>query len=574
MCRIRGFFFFFLLVFHGGICEIPPPDLSLKIPMRDGVELPANVYLPHKDASQLPCILLRNPAGKETETALFFTSLAKHGYAVVIQDARAALDKEGKTIPYESDGWGNLQDGYDTIAWLAKSPLTNGKIGTLGASSMGITQLLLAPTDPPGLTCQYICVASSNLFDDAIFPGGELLKNQVEGWLSLYARHPHIYDTLRSQPIYNDFWAAFNTLPHSRKVTVPGLFWTGWFDTFLQGSINGFISRQLEGGEGARGKQKLVIGPWTHRWPFAPKLGDVDVPKEGREAPFDVSPAKWFDRYLKGVPNGIDNLPSVIYYVMGPFDGSPSSGNVWRTSQVWPVPSEEFPLYFTAAKELAEHYAPPTVSSLAYDYDPDKPIPTLGGRNLFLEAGTKDQRPIEGRSDVIVLTSAPLEEDIEVTGNLFAKIFFSTDQDDTDLIVRLTDVYPDGNSLLITEGLTRLASYCLKTKKNTLVANAVHDVLVDLWSTSIVFAKGHRIRLIISSSNYPRFEKNLNLGLHAPPSAVSKVAHNQIYCGGDKKSCVMLPLVRRGDKWLAKEKPPLAALHECHYPCGRQRVKA
>lgn len=405
---------------------------------------------------------------------------------------------------------------------------------------MGITQLLLAPTAPPGLACQYVSMASSNLFDDAIFSGGQLLKNQVEGWLSLYAAHPQIYQTVRSQPFYNDFWASFNTLLHAEKINVPALFVTGWFDTFLQGGINSFVSRQAEGGVGARGKQKLIVGPWAHRWPFVKSLGDFPIPKEGLEPPVDLSPAKWFEHYLKGVPNGIEKTPAVTYYVMGTFDGTPSSGNVWKTSDVWPVAATATPFYLTAEQGL-EAKIPSKNSSLAYDYDPKDPTPTIGGRNLFLEAGIHDQRPLEGRRDVILFTSLPLQDEMEVTGQLIANIVFSTDQEDTDLVVRLTDVYPDGKSLLIAEGITRLAPYCLQKGKAGSVANTPHEVPVDLWSTSIVFAKGHRIRLIISSSSYPRFEKNLNVGLNALPHVEPKVAHNQVYMG---KSSLILPIVK------------------------------
>lgn len=537
--RVLVYFFLFSFVSFHGICEIPSPDLTINIPMRDGALLPAHVYLPQKDACNLPCILLRNPAGKESDTAVCYADLAKLGYAVVIQDGRNLLDKGGKAIPYATDGWGCLQDGYDTVAWLSKSPLTNGKIGTLGTSSMGISQLLLAPTAPPGLACQYISMASSNLYEDAIFVGGQFLKNQVEGWLNLYAAHPQIYQTVRAQSAYNEFWSSFNTLPQASKVTAPALFITGWYDTFLQGSINSFVSRQNEGGVGARGKQRLLIGPWTHRFPMVQTLGEFQIPEKGREAPYDLSPAKWFDYHLKGTLNGIEKMPTVTYYVMGPFDGTASSGNTWKTADVWPVPSKPTPFYLAANQKLKET-APSTNNSFSYDYDPKEPTPTIGGHNLFLEAGVYDQRSLEKRSDVVFFTSEPLKEDLEITGRLLANIQFSTDQEDTDLVVRLTDVYPDGKNLLIAEGITRLAPYCLK-KGSLAVANTIHDVLVDLWSTSIVFAKGHKIGLMISSASYPRFDKNPNLGLNVDPKSEPKVAHNQIHIG---KSSITLPVVR------------------------------
>lgn len=526
------------------------PDLTLKIPMRDGHELVTDFYLPQPDAKNLPCILLRGPGGRQSATATAYTGLVKQGYVVVIQDTRSASDTEGKTLPFYSDGWGKQQDGYDTVQWLAKNPLTNGKIGTLGISNMGITQLLMAPTAPPSLKCQYIGVAAASLYHHAIYPNGKLLKSQVEGWLGLYAKHPSVINFVRGKSTYDEFWEGFNTVLSAPRVNVPAVHQGGWYDTFIQGTIDAFVSRQEMGGNGAKGRQKLLIGPWTHRWPAVTKLGEFELLKNGYQPPFDMSPSRWFDFYLKGIPNKIDEVPAVTYYVMGPFDGSPSSGNIWRTSNVWPVPHKDTTFYLTADKKLSEKIPAEKETVLQYAHDSSNPVLTLGGRNLFLEAGPMDQRPIEQRDDVLVFTSDPLQEDVEVTGQIFARLFFSADAEDTDVAVRFTDVYPDGKSILIADGLARSKQRNIHNPKAP--QHKIEEVDVDLWSTSVVFAKGHRIRLIVSGSNYPRFEKNEN-ALNGEGKASLHTHH--LHLGEKNLSRLILPVVRRGNTWLAEQSP-------------------
>ncbi len=510
------------------------PDLTLMVPMRDGTGLLTDLYLPHANATNLPCILLRGPAGRHSITATCFINLAQAGYVVAIQDTRCAKDKEGKTLPFYSDGWGVYQDGYDAVQWLAKHPITNGKIGTLGLSNMGITQLLMAPTAPPALKCQYIGVATPSLFHYAIFPGGQLLKNQVEGWLQLVARDPAVLKFVTDQADNVTFWDEFNANKKARTVNVPAIHQGGWYDTFIQGTIDAYMARQADGGPEAKGKQKLVIGPWSHRWPIVTKLGDFPTPKEGYAPPIDLGPLPWFEYYLKDVSNQIDQLPSVIYYVMGPFDGTPSSGNVWRTSDVWPIPHQDTPFYLSGDHSLIANQAPKNDVTITFTHSNNNPVPTIGGRNLFLESGPMDQRDIEKRPDVMIFTTDPLTGDIEVTGRITAKMVFSSDAEDTDIAVRLTDVYPDGRSILIADALTRA-----RNVKPFVDNEQKKEVDVDLWSTSIVFAKGHRIRVSITGSNYPRYEKNL---------AFARKNNHQVtyhlHTGGNHPSRLILPIVK------------------------------
>ena len=499
------------------------------IPMRDGVALPTDIYLPEPHARNLPCILLRGPRAAALIRRPYLSRLPNRDMRSRFRIPAPRSIPKARRFLFLADGWGEQQDGFDTVEWLAKHPVTNGKVGTLGYSNMGITQLLLAPTTPQGLTCQYIGVAAPSLYHHAIFPGGKYMKNQVEGWLGLCARHPSVIEWVRSQQVYNEFWESVNALPHSPRVNVPALHIGGWYDTFIQGTLDAYVSRQSEGGAGARGTQKLVIGPWVHRLQAAARLGEFPNPPKSFDPPYDISPKNWFDFYLKKIPNQIDALPPVLYYVMGPFDGSESSGNRWRTADRWPVPHSEMALYLTADKRLTEEPGKVASGRVSYPYRHDDSVPTIGGRNLFLEAGPMDQSSIEKRSDVALFTSDALSEDLEVTGRIIAHLIFSSDREKADIAVRLTDVYPDGRSVLIAEGLSHVG----KAEEK--------EVNVDLWSTSLVFARGHKIRLSVSGSNYPRYDGAIphldgTDSLHMAPGKLSRL---------------ILPVVRKGDRWLA-----------------------
>lgn len=538
---MRLFILLSLLFLQALFAEELTPTLTVNIPMRDGKMLPTDLYLPEPEAKNFPCILLRSPAGRGAAHWKPFAAIAKAGYVVAIQDTRSALDADGKTIPFLADGWSKLQDGYDTVEWLANSPYTNGKIGTWGSSALGITQLLMAPSRPPHLVCQYMMMSAASLYHHCLYPGGQFLKNQVEGWLGLYAPDTGVLHYISQRPFYNEFWQQFNALHVAHQVNVAGMHMGGWYDTFLKGTIDAYVSRQNHGDEGARGTQKLVIGPWTHYWPASQELGDFTIPAAGNQPQFDISPKAWFDYYLKGIDTGVKNLPNVIYYVMGPFDQTPSSGNVWKTSEVWPVPAVSTPFYLCPHHALQMHHSED--SKVSYLYDPSKPMETLGGHNLFLKSGPVDQRPNEQRNDLAIFTTPVLKEDLEITGDIKAKIYFTTDQPDTDIIVRLCDVYPDGRSILISEGGYRKAMLAVSKNQQEPI-----EAEIDLWATSLVFAKGHAVRVTVSSSNYPRFEKNMNIGFLGCHHGKCNIAKNTVHMGKKYPSHILLPVIEKKDE--------------------------
>lgn len=526
------------------------PTLTVYIPMRDGFEFATDLYYPPDSdiGNHWPCILIRIPAGRLAEPWHQLADLSRYGYVVAIQDTRSALDKDGKTMPYISDGWGEHQDGFDTVEWLSKSSFTNGRIGTAGCSAAGITQLMLAPTAPKGLKCQYIGQAPGSLYHHAIFPGGQLHKHQVESWLGYYAPHPSVLAYALSQPYYNEFWRSLDTIAVAGNTQSPAFYYTGWYDTFLQGTIDSFAARQRNGKEQSKEMQKLVIGPWNHFWPLDLSLGDFELPEYAKYPPIDISEKRWFDYHLKDISNGIENVPAVTYYVMGPFDGSSSSGNKWRSAKKWPLDAKEVSYYLHADGSLDEKIEK-SERTLSFESDPSNPVPTIGGRNLFLAHGPKDQRPIEQRSDVLVFTTSPLEEELEVTGQMRVHLYLSSNTNDKDIAVRLTDVYPDGKSMLISDGLYHAGVMGGKALKND--AEMLQEIIVDLSATSLVFAKRHAIRLSIAGSNYPRYEKNRHPEL-CGDSETMAIARSQVHMGNKAASCLILPVVRQGNKWWAE----------------------
>jgi len=256
----------------------------------------------------------------------------------------------------------------------------------------------------------------------------------------------------------------------------------------------------------------------------------------------DISPKRWFDHYLKGIDQRLEDLPAVTYFVMGPFDGTPSIGNVWRTSHVWPIPAVEKAWYLASDGSLKLDL--PVHGKASYLYDPLDVMMTQGGRNLFLESGPKDQRSLESRKDILVFTSEVLKEDVEVTGPISAILYFQTDQKDTDIVLRLCDLYPDGRSMLISEGGCRLGVACYRGEKPCDKPERIDEVNIDLWATSIVFAKGHAIRLSVSSSSYPRIEKNMNVGLLENNTGKYHRAKNTVYMGKESPSRLLLPMIQ------------------------------
>jgi uncharacterized protein len=536
MVTLNRVVFSTLLVFIGCFSFLAAetlPDVEVMIPMRDGMGLPTNVYFPEGKSGKYPCVLVRQPLGKDYVNPAWLEVL-KDGYMLAVQSTRSFCDKTGKELPYVSDGWGPLSDGYDTVEWLANCEWTNGKVATIGASATGITELLLAPSQPKHLVCQFIEVAAPSLYQYAVWPGGQFRKEQVEGWLKAHKRDPSVAEWLSKKNSYDDFWRSFNALAQAKRIQVPQLHIGGWFDIFLQGTLDAFNTAQTLSEDDVKDKHKLIIGPWAHGFRRASTLGDFAAVEKGKQPPHEISFSDWLNFHVKGLENNVAKAPPVQYFVMGPFDGSSSSGNEWRAAHKWPPDAIYTQMYLKNDNLLQDANLQTEETALAVSFDPQNPVPTVGGRNLFLPDGPKDLRSIESRKDVIVFTTEPLKEDLEVTGKIGACIFASNVHQERDICLRLTDVYPDGKSVLIAEGV----SHALAQEDNS-----PQPHLVDLWSTSMIFAKGHKIRLTVSGSNYPAFQASLT----ANPESAKTEANLcfSIHTGGKYSSYIALPVIQK-----------------------------
>jgi putative CocE/NonD family hydrolase len=347
---------------------------------------------------------------------------------------------------------------------------------------------------------------------------------------------------MRAHPTFDDYWRAWDANARAEQVTVPAVFVGGWYDIFQQGTIDAFAARQERGGEGARGRTKLIMGPWTHGVGRS-QAGELSYPDNAARAPGVLNEANWLLHWLKGVDNAVEQAPAVTYYTMGAAGEPGAPGNEWRQVERWPVPATATTYYLQPDGTLATDVPPNTGQPREYAYDPANPVPTRGGNNLTIPAGPMDQRPVEGRADVLVFTTEPLAAPIEVTGPLTARLWVSSSAPDTDFTVKLTDVYPDGRSMLVADGVRRMRFRNGFERAEPMTAGQVYPVTITFGSTSLVFNKGHRVRVAISSSNAPRFEPNANTGAPWSAGQATQVARNTVYVDRDRPSQVVLPVV-------------------------------
>ncbi|HOV73967.1 MAG TPA: CocE/NonD family hydrolase [Candidatus Hydrogenedentes bacterium] len=510
---------------------------SVMLPMRDGVRLATDYFLPEDAQPPFPAIVTRTYYGRATKyTDAIVQRFAKRGYAYVIQDVRGRGGSEGRDMAFDDDGWGERQDGADTIAWVAQQPWCNGRIGTWGGSALGIVQVFMAPVTDR-VAGQAISVACSDFYQQIAYQGGVFRKALCEDWLKMQ-KSEHVLEVWHAHPTYDAFWERHNVEPVADRVTAPAVHIGGWWDIFCQGTINNFVTRQHNGGPGAKGRQKLIMGAWLH----GPKADPGDLvlkPNFG----FDVGKYedRFLDHYVKGEANGIDAEPPVNYYTLGDVIEPNAPGNEWRTAQDWPpFPTVETAYYLHADKSLSTESAAGG-ESLAFTYDPANPCPTHGGAELTLPPGPYDQRELAARPDVLVFQTAPLDAPIEITGNVKARLYVSTDAPDTDFTAKFIDIYPDGRQILMLDNIRRLKFWNGYAKAEPVAPGTVVPLEIDLWTISLIVNKGHRIGLHVSSSNYRRFEKNPNTGEDFP-GAELRIAHNSVHMGKAHPSALLLPI--------------------------------
>jgi uncharacterized protein len=527
------------------VAQAQPKVQSFNIPMRDGVKLATDVYLPETGEGKFPVILIRTPYNKAGNAGTA-ANVAKLGYALVVQDIRGRFASEGDdAIIFGNDGiGGGPADGHTTIEWVAKQTWCDGHIVSYGGSALGITQNMAAPGAPAALKGQHVSVAFSDYYHQAAYQGGVWRTELLEGWLKLTKMEEVNLPTFLEHSTYDDFWKKLNAEAQADKVDAPGVFTGGWYDIFVQGTINSFVEIQQRGGPNARGKCFLVIAPTAHGG-FSD--GSIKYPNVEKSPVNIVAPMNIIGHWAGKQDPAVEKLQPVHYYVMGDTFDKSAPGNFWRSGDAWPPPAKSTPYFLYADRSLSTA-KPGGDGKLSYKYDPHDPVPSRGGQNLLIDRGPMDQRDLESRPDVLTFTTAPLSEPVEVTGRITAKLFIASDCPDTDFTVKLTDVYPDGRSLLVTDGIRRASLRKSFEKREPLVAGEVYELEVDLWSTSLIFNKGHQIRIAVSSSNSPRFEPNPNTGDPHPVSGKSRVANNTVFLSADYPSHIVLPIYAGADE--------------------------
>lgn len=514
---------------------------EVMVAMSDGVKLATDIYLPGDGKDKYPTILSRGPYGKSGVKGMA-DMVCKRGYAVVSQDIRGRGKSEGQdAIIFRNDGWLDPHDGHDTIRWITEQPWSNGSVGSHGGSALGITQNMTAPGAPAALKAQFVQVAMSNFYHQGAYQGGAFRKALLEDWLKGTRMTPKNLESFVAHWKYDSFWDALNPEAQAARVEAPGVFLGGWYDIFAQGTIDSFVAIQEKGRSGAKGKCRLVMGPYAHGF-----FTELKYPANAQQQPKCAYFVNWFDHVLKGEKNGVEKEKPVHYYVMGDPTDAKAPGNVWRQAESWPPSATATDFYFQPGGKLVRGQAPNGSGSLSYTYDPQNPVATVGGQELFGLKGPMDQRKVEDRPDVLLFTTEVLSEPIEITGRITAQLYVESDCPDTDFTVKLCDVYPDGRSMLVTDGIMRARFRKSFEKDELMEPGKTYELQVDLWSTSLIVNRGHRIRVAVSSSNSPRFEPNPNTGRPFRSDKETRVAKNTIYLSKDNPSHIRLPIVAMG----------------------------
>lgn len=563
-------------------------ELNCSAPMRDGIELKLDLFRPTAEG-RFPAILQITPYGKSGQAARA-RRFAARGYAVVNVDSRGRFESGGEWDPFSPL---HKTDGYDLVEWIAKQPWCSGSVGMYGLSYMGWTQWWTATQAPPALKAIVPEVAPPDHFLNAPYQNGILVCWAVDWAGTMSGRMPHSAgpgpyggfavkreEAYRQLPYIDfdksrnylqtdwwrkwiaqntsggDYWKAiaYQTPENYARVQVPTLAISGWFDANFPGTPANYLAMKEHGGTQAARRPRMVIGPWEHIINSRREAAGIDF---GPQAiiDWDGYVCRWFDFHLKGINNGVLEDPPIYLFVMG--------RNEWRTATDWPIPGTQFTKYFlhsggkansSSGDGMLRLDAPGEESPDHYTYDPDDPTPSAGFTNGHID-GPRDIATSAARQDVLVYTTAELTGDVEIIGPITARLYAATSTRDTDWMLRLSDVHPDGRALFLAEGVMRARHRDPERqgafnaeRLSTIEPDQPYDYTIDFWRpTGNRFSRGHRIRIEISSSYYPYYLRNLNTGDdNLGLTTKSVIARQTIYHDRERPSHVVLPVIPAG----------------------------
>ncbi len=565
-------------------------ETNVPATMRDGVSLYADVYRPVEPGTY-PILLMRLPYDKSLAQAAAYgppSAYASRCYIVVIQDVRGTYTSEGALYPFRNEG----NDGYDTVEWAAGLPQSSGKVGMYGFSYPGAAQWLAAIKAPPHLAAIAPAHTSSDYYDGWSFEGGAFSLAFEESWATssltagavprlgdqsvadklaevrstiaksyahlpiktypwLFPERPEVagffFDWLK-HPDRDAYWRQWSIRERYGDVKVPALNLAGWYDVFLNGSVENFVGMRNSGGSNAaRNGQRLVVRPYVHI-PWDTKSGDVDFGPQAANSTMEEQ-VRFFDFWLKGRANGLDKEPPVRLFVMG--------ADTWRDAEDWPIPGTRFTNFYLRSRGQANSLFgngqlatdPPDAAEQPdrYLYDPSNPVPSKGGHSCCFAAvapvGPYDQTDIERRADVLVYSTPPLGEAVEVTGPITVKLFAATSAPDTDWTAKLVDVEPGGKIINLNNGIIRASHRDSLETHEVVDPGRIYEYTITVFPTSNLFKKGHQIRLEISSSNFPHYDRNLNTGQPIGADGQMIVARQTVYHDAMHPSHIVLPIM-------------------------------
>jgi len=571
---------FFVKYFRLPFMSLPTgtPDVYTKVrvkknvvvPMRDGVKLYANIYKPDVDG-KFPVILIRLPYGKDEPYCVmpaYGKYFARKGYACVVQDVRGKYASEGEFEPFFNEG----ADGYDTLNWIASQPWCDGNIGMTGESYYGYTQWAVACLNHPNLKCIAPGETYTNVHEIMIYQNNAFCLHTTGTWVyemnakkwnnPLKLDYWHLplismdedagircdyYKDWIRHPLRDAYWESVNICQKHNQVKIPVYHWGGWYDIYISGTINDWRGvKESSDSVEARKNQWLLIAPTDHE--LTPvethRIGKIDI---GKEAWTYDRLQRFFDYWLKGIDNGFGKTPRVEIFTIG--------DNKWRYEDEWPPARVQYTNYYFHSggganthqgDGLLDTQSPGDEASDSYVYDPNNPVTaSLEMQVLSLAQTLNNRSSVEQRPDVLVYTLSKLDKELEITGPINVTLFAASSARDTDFTATLVDVFPDGYVHMIQEGIVRAMYRNSYSEVSLIEPGEIYEYTIDLWATSYVVKQGHRIRVEISSSNFNRWDRNLNTGNEFGMDDKVVKAKQTIYHDKKHPSHITLPIIPR-----------------------------